>query len=91
MGYKRGPTPRIDIEKAMIQFYNRIAQAKVETIEQIPAEPLALLFKMTYEELARPLIRDDAAKGLNGEQLLIKWGLTERKTRTIIQEIKKAR
>ena len=83
MGYTRRETTRIDIEKAIVQFYNRVAQAKVSGIGEIPTAPLSLLLEMTYEQLAAALIREDSKKGMSCEQLRIKWGLTERKLRRI--------
>ena len=83
MGYTRREATRIDIEKVIVIFYNRIAGAKASTITDIPKDPLALLLNMTYEQLTAALIREDSQKGMSCEQLRIKWGLTERKLRRV--------
>ena len=83
MGYKRRVATRIDIEKAIVLFYNRIAQVHVSCISEIPREPLALLLEMNYEQVAAGLVRQDSKKGLNCEQLQIKWGMSERIIRRI--------
>ena len=83
MGYTRRESTRIDIEKAMVTFYNRIAQAKVEHIGEIPIGPLSLLLNMTYEELAAGMIRESSQQKKSIEKIRIKWGFTERILRRI--------
>ena len=60
MGYTQRGFTRIDVEKVIVIFYNRIAGAKASSIADIPKQPLALLLNMTYEQLTAALIREDS-------------------------------
>lgn len=70
-------------EKLIIEFYNRVSDSSVDSVNDIPVEAMKFLYLMDYKAMATPFVIDMLISGSIPSEISVKYTLSVKEVRRI--------